>query len=54
MYEKGKKRAKRRMCLILGSLIITALRHLVAIVQAKFEGVLGQAIKTSLSFIVDG
>ena len=27
LHEKGKKRAKWRKCLILGSLIITALRH---------------------------
>jgi len=54
MREKGKKRAKSVKCLISGLLIGSGLGHLVAVVQANFEGVLGQAIKSSLPFYFGG
>jgi len=53
MREKGKKRAKSVKCLIPGSLIGSGLGHLVAVVQAKFECVLRQAINIGLPFYFD-
>jgi hypothetical protein len=52
LREKGKKRARSLKSLILGSLVIPALRHLVAVVQTGFECLPGKAIQSSQPVLV--
>ena len=53
LREKGKKRARLGKSLILGLLVIPALRHLIAVIQTSFECLPGKAIQSSQRVLVN-